>query len=66
MDIKKKLWERIRELRKELWMKQQELADKTGLHRTYISDIERWIKNVAVENIEKIAKAMDLEIKELF
>lgn len=66
MDIKSKLWNRIRELRKEQSMKQQELADKTGLHRTYISDIERWVKNVSVENIDKISMALWVEIKELF
>jgi transcriptional regulator with XRE-family HTH domain len=66
MNIKNKLWNRVRELRKEQWLKQQELADKTGLHRTYISDIERGVKNVSVENIEKIAIAMSLDIKELF
>lgn len=66
MNIKIKLWNRIKEFRKEKWMKQQELAEKTWLHRTYISDIERWIKNVSIENIEKIAIAMNLEIKELF
>lgn len=66
MNIKNKLWNRIRELRKEQSIKQQELADKTWLHRTYISDIERGIKNVSLENIEKIAIAFDINIKELF
>jgi transcriptional regulator with XRE-family HTH domain len=66
MNIKIKLWDRVRELRKEQWLKQQELADKTGLHRTYISDIERGIKNVSVENIEKISKALSIQIKNLF
>lgn len=66
MNIKIKLWDRVRELRKKQWLKQQELADKTWLHRTYISDIERGVKNVSVENIEKIAIALDIKIKELF
>lgn len=66
MDIKIKLWAKIRELRKKQGMKQQDLADKTWLHRTYISDIERGVKNVSIENIERISKAFSLGIKELF
>ena len=66
MNIKEKLWNRIRELRKEKKLSQQWLADKTGLHRTYISDIERGVKNVSVENIEKISIAFEVDIKDLF
>ena len=47
-------------------LSQQWLADKTWLHRTYISDIERGVKNVALENIEKISIAFEIEVRELF
>lgn len=66
MDIKKKLWSRIRELRKEKNMSQELLSSKAKLHRTYLSVVERWIKNVSVENIDKIANALGVEIRELF
>lgn len=37
---------------------QEELAERAGLHRTYISIIERGLKNVSIDNIEVIAKAL--------
>lgn len=66
MDIKAKFWQRARELRKKLWLSQEELASKCKLHRTYIWIIERWEKNVCLENIEILANALDVEIKDLF
>lgn len=66
MDIKKKFWERIKELRKKKWLSQEEFAIKAGLHRTYISDIERGEKNLSLENIEKIANALQVKIIDLF
>ncbi len=66
MDIKKKLWDRIRELRKKKKLSQQVLADKVWLHRTYLSDIERGVKNVSVENIWKIAWGLGVEVRDLF
>ena len=66
MNIKQKLWNRIRDIRKEKNISQEQLWFKSKLHRTYISDIERWIKNVSVENIEKIALALEIEVKDLF
>ena len=66
MDIKERLWIRIRELRKEKSISQEQLWFKSKLHRTYLSAIERGLKNVSVENIEKIALALWVEIKDLF
>ena len=67
--IKKKILvafgDRVRELRKEKELSQEELADKAGLHRTYIGMIERGEKNITLTNIEKIAKALDVSIIEL-
>jgi transcriptional regulator with XRE-family HTH domain len=42
------------------------LAERAGLHRTYIGDIERGARNLSLENIEKIAKALQISISELF
>ena len=64
-DIKQKLGKRIKELRIKEGYSQEEFASHCGLHRTYISDIERGERNVSIENIEKIAKALKIEPNEL-
>lgn len=61
-----KFGERVRQLRKEKRMSQEELADKANLHRTYIGMIERAEKNVTLINIEKIAKALKVSIQDFF
>lgn len=58
--------DKVRELRKEKGLSQEELSFKADLHRTYIGMIERAEKNITLTNIEKIAKALDVEIKILF
>jgi transcriptional regulator with XRE-family HTH domain len=57
---------RVKELRKEKKLSQEELSFKADLHRTYIGMIERAEKNITLTNIEKIAKALDVDIKKLF
>lgn len=57
-DPKKKLGERIRSLRKEANLSQEELADTAGLHRTYIGAIERGERNISLINIVQIARAL--------
>ncbi|CAM3371292.1 Regulatory protein C-BcnI [Empedobacter stercoris] len=57
---------RVKELRKAQNMSQEGLADAAGLHRTYIGMIERAEKNITLVNIEKIAKALKIEINTLF
>ena len=57
--------EKVREIRKEKGLSQEELAHKADLHRTYIGMIERAEKNITLLNIEKIANALEVNIKEL-
>lgn len=57
---------KVRELRNELSISQAELSYRAGLHRTYIGMIERAEKNITLVNIEKISKALNVEIKDLF
>jgi Predicted transcriptional regulators len=61
-----KFGEKVRALRKERKLSQEELSFKANLHRTYIGMIERAEKNITLINIEKIARALNVEIKELF
>lgn len=58
--------QRVQELRKENSLSQEQLADLAGVHRTYIGMIERAEKNITLCNIEKIAKALKVDIKDLF
>jgi transcriptional regulator with XRE-family HTH domain len=61
-----KFGQRVRQLRKNNNLSQEELSFKANLHRTYIGMIERAEKNITLVNIEKIAKALNVDIKELF
>lgn len=66
-NILKNFGERVKELRlKKGITSQMDLANKAGLDRTYIGGIERGERNVALENIEKIAKTLGVSIEELF
>jgi transcriptional regulator with XRE-family HTH domain len=61
-----KFGQRVREIRKGKNLSQEDLSFKADLHRTYIGMIERAEKNITLINIEKIANALNVEIKELF
>jgi transcriptional regulator with XRE-family HTH domain len=61
MDLRRRFAANIRARRKELDLSQEELAFEAGLHRTYISGIERGIRNVSIDNIGVIAKALGVE-----
>ena len=65
-DILIKFGQTVRDERIKLGLSQEELAARAGLHRTYIGMIERAEKNITLENIEKIAKALSKKIDELF
>ncbi len=61
-----KFGQKVREERDRLGLSQEELASRAGVHRTYIGMIERAEKNITLQNIEKIAKALDLKIADFF
>lgn len=65
-DVLIKFGERVRDLRKERGLSQEQLAFKADLHRTYIGMIERAEKNITLINIEKIAIALEVSVAELF
>ena len=66
IDLKSLLGTAIRNKRNELGISQEELADRAGLHRTYISDIERGARNLSLESINKLAQALKVTIGSLF
>lgn len=57
--------DKVRNERLKLGISQEELAYRSGVHRTYIGMIERAEKNITLINIEKIAKGLDISIKDL-
>lgn len=61
-----KFGKRIRQLRDERGVSQEKLGELAKVHRTYVGMIERGEKNITLTNIEKFAKALKLEIKDLF
>lgn len=64
--VRKAFGKRVRELRKQKGYSQEQLADRADLHRTYIGAIERGEQNVSLDNIARIAKALNMVIAELF
>lgn len=65
-DIRIRFGRRLRGIRQERGLSQEELAFKAGLHRTYVSSAERGQRNVGLVNIGRLAQALDIEIGELF
>ena len=65
-DILIQFGNKVKELRKAKNLSQEELADAAGLHRTYIGMIERAEKNITLVNIEKIANALKIDLKDIF
>ncbi|MBV9470126.1 MAG: helix-turn-helix transcriptional regulator [Abitibacteriaceae bacterium] len=56
----------IRSLRTEVGLSQEELAARCGLHRTYIGSIERGEKTITIETAQKLAKAFEISLTQLF
>ena len=66
MDIKQKVGNRIRELRKGLELSQEGLAYKAEVDRTYVTDVENGRRNVSLEILERLMKALNVSISEFF
>jgi transcriptional regulator with XRE-family HTH domain len=54
------------ERRRSLGLSQEALAERCGLHRTYIGGIERSERNVSIDNVDRIAQALGLDVGDLF
>jgi DNA-binding XRE family transcriptional regulator len=65
-DVKKLFGAAVRQRRGHLGISQEELAGRAGLHRTYISDVERGARNVSLESIHRLAAALEVPMSQLF
>lgn len=63
--ITKIFGENVRKERLKKGLSQEDFAEVSGFHRTYIGMLERAERNITLSNLEKIAKALDIEIAEL-
>lgn len=66
MDIVKVFGSNLRKYRNKLGLSQEAFADKCGMHRTYISAIECYRRSISLENIQRIANALEVETYKLF
>lgn len=66
MDIVRVFGTNLRKYRNTKNLSQEKFAEKCGLHRTYISDIECFRRSISLENVQKIADALEIETYKLF
>lgn len=66
MDIVKVFGNNLRKYRMAQGLSQEAFADKCGMHRTYISAIECYRRSISLENIQRIADALEIEAYKLF
>ncbi|MBI5077948.1 MAG: helix-turn-helix transcriptional regulator [Candidatus Yonathbacteria bacterium] len=63
--LNKKLGEQLRKIRLEKGMSQGDIAKKLGVHRSYVSGVERGIRNPTVKNLERLADALGVDPRNL-
>jgi len=66
MDIKQKIGKKLKELRLAKGFSQEKLALDADLDRTYIPSIEKGERNISITVLEKLAKALNISIKDFF
>lgn len=65
MDVGQRVGANVRRLRKAKGLSQEELADRAGVHRTFISQIERATKHPTIQSLDKVAKGLEVALTEL-
>ena len=65
-DIRERFGYAVKVRREALGLTQEDLADKAGIHRTYLSDVERGTRNLSLVNIERLAAGLAIRMSELF
>lgn len=66
MDVVKVFGNNLKKYRTAMGISQEVFADKCGMHRTYISAIECYRRSISLENIQRIADALEIETHKLF
>lgn len=61
MSVRKRVGQNLRRAREVVGISQEDLADRAGLHRTYVSGVERGVRNPTVTVLEKLAKALKVK-----
>ena len=64
-DVKKAFGLRLKKIRRDKNLTQESVAEKAGLHPTYIGQIERGVRNPSLVNINKIAKALSVPVSKI-
>ena len=65
-DIRERFGFAVKDRREALGLTQEEFAARAGIHRTYLSDVERGSRNLSLVNIERVAEALAMKLSELF
>ncbi|MFA5991542.1 MAG: helix-turn-helix transcriptional regulator [Candidatus Doudnabacteria bacterium] len=65
IDISVKLGKKVKQIRLKKHLSQGGLAKRLGVHPTYISGIERGIRNMTLKNIEKLANALEISVQDI-
>jgi transcriptional regulator with XRE-family HTH domain len=65
-DIRERFGFALKTRREALNLTQEELAERAGIHRTYLSDVERGSRNICLMNIERVASALAVPLSEFF
>ncbi len=66
MNVKKQFGNKLKKIRKSKSITQEKLSEMSNMDRSYISDVERGVKNISLEKINKLATALEVPLSELF
>lgn len=64
-DVMVRFGKRLRTVREKVGISQEKLAELAGLHRTYVSTVERGLRNISIVNIERLASALGVTMAKL-
>lgn len=64
-DVLQRFGKKLREVRTDCGISQERLAELAGLHRTYVSSVERGARNISLQNIDRLARALKVGLRDL-
>jgi transcriptional regulator with XRE-family HTH domain len=64
-DVRQRISANLKQLRQDRALSQEKLAEISGFHRTYVSQLERCITNISIDGLEKIASALGVDVRDL-